>query len=1291
MAITKPNPNENRPTGSFPTLEPKRLSIFNPYNKDSYVGNHSIDKMFTAIKPVAIISNRNINSVGRFVESSGGESIYIYKIQGNCAVLQIDVKRAYISGRKDHYVAVGFYDKNLKSHLDAWEKDKEEATEEAYKISDLIWHFGIIKRRDIMSKKDWHVIPREIFSKINDEVYLCICTEARQGEPVVKCAKFPTSLPFFYDLPVATSIHEGQQLKDSSIVLGRVMEFSMKTSSHYTQCRGKYVWNDPEQTLVIDSDKAFECRKTNEYTFRRGTRRVYTCPEIDLYIYGKSHAENEVSAFVWLSGNEDDEIKKEYISNGYESPYNTYPNVLDCLSSFTMYGSMVSLTKFTTENAARYVVRALAKQPAGNRCISIDGNNLVNLMGGALFKIERMIIQVIENAKTDKNREITNEELSIIEDLYAVNNGHLFFDTPVTYDNNPQEEVRYYMQDVLGIEENSNGCKKIKELLTDLFEKVFNLGIGVDYVYCDIEGLWNNANSLRIRRFSERYFKKLKTDGAENSSGSEFYNNIVLPELKGRKALWNDMLHRGFSTPDSLANISSARDSETSIHSRYGLGTSNYASRRDVNIWDAVMKGYLNDLYYQYIMYPILKSHPTAKCSVFCQAQAKGYINHAKRFETYLGGDVKQHPDMYSNNALYGGVSGEYYKKLCMDNWKMYPNLRNFFSYFVGSINVLRSMLVSSQSEELKNGRFNAFISSFNIWVNGYGLNEMDEDTLLEEETDQNAHQSTINNKYIQTLEAYYNEFIYHVFLCNPDKVNSYFHVETKGIKNHGIYGNGGTYYFPFGNGEDFESHQKYFTDCYSRLQKAIDELNHLFNGQARETIVNTLATETEPYVISGVNLKDKALWRVTLNEPITEGSIRKTGNEIVISLSNGRKISFVTQKEPDIAGAIGKYGLWIETSLNYEPTFSAEDNYYENNPAHISNLANLNVSSLLKYPNRKELYNQLNEKKLDEYAIAGNQLLFIRERANTIFGESPQLFTFSMKFKVNHEMSGYTQLFGYSSHPVHIVIGNRNSCLNTLSVSAWKKTCEERDKDTLLKVGNEDLIPGKSYELIKYIAFHRDGNPGKVDCYIRQEFWKLAEDGFTKEKIILTDESEYDFTETNPTTYYFNDIPLLSNLTTFGLDAITLEDFKVYFTQQHEKLELFRESDGVNIGRVNRQVAAYANCPVDTTCKDKLLGKFSWLNATNKPVTYHITFKQNGVVQALDNKYSTITVEANSEGYVLIPLPALNDSTRLVEFSYEKPEVQTPNNIGGTNTTFFMNYYNQNRIKTISVDIVDA
>ena len=97
----------------------------------------------------------------------------------------------------------------------------------------------------------------------------------------------------------------------------------------------------------------------------------------------------------------------------------------------------------------------------------------------------------------------------------------------------------------------------------------------------------------------------------------------------------------------------------------------------------------------------------------------------------------------------------------------------------------------------------------------------------------------------------------------------------------------------------------------------------------------------------------------------------------------------------------------------------------------------------------------------------------------------------------------------------------------------------------------------------------------------------------------------------------------------------------------------------------------------------------------------------------------TTVNVDANSEGNVMIPLPPLDESTRRVEFTCVKPakiKISRPQNVEiGRNDkptqlvghqivkphnpphitniidqTFFGIYHNKNRTKTISVDISD-
>ena len=1295
--------------------KPKMESIFNPYDQVSNGSN---------LKPIsekeATIPNLLIQSDGCFGNNWGKkttDSIYVYRITADVAALQVQIPADYHA--KGSGIAMGFYDKSLKDiYLD---KDEEARASMAYRTSYLMWHFGSVQRKDMKERKDWIVVPREIFENINDYVYLCICTEIRQGEPVVRSANFPKDRPFFYDSPVATSIYKGQSIKDSKILLGHVMEYK---DGEYTTLDGQYLWNDIEVPSDGIDHPTVEVHETSDYTFRCSDNRIFSCPEIKLYIYTQTPEERakDVTAFVWQSGNDDDEVKKSYIQEGDENPYNTYSHVMDCLSTHTMYRSMVSLTKFTAENAARYAVKALAKQPEGFHSMSIDSNSLVFLMGGAIFKLEFIIAHAVDD--NNKLRNLYNEddvkngkvnEISIVDDLFAVNGSHLFFDTDVTYEHNPQEKVRYYMQDVLGIEEGSNGCKRIKKLLTDLFAQIATLGVSLDYVYCDIEGPWNDVRIMTSRRFSERYFNsKNSTDYAS------FCNSTLLEELKDRKEIWNEMLKRGLDlSTEQLSEVCTSNDKPLSRHSFYGLNAKTYSQRRNPNIWDAVMKGYENELFYTYVMAPVLEYNPNAKCSIYEHGNAKGYVNQAQRFETYLGGTVQQNPQMYSCGAIYGEITGEYYKKLCMDNWKMFPNKRNYFSYFVGNINKLRSLLVSTQSEKQRNGKFNAFISSFNIWVNGYLQGDDDEETkqrfkqLAEEDDDT-----------IDTLEAYYNEFMYHVFLCCPDKAIAYFQVETRAINNNVTADGVKTYYFPFGDDHDKTNnaetkYQQYYSNSYSRLQNVLAELNEKIGKSECETMVTTLASENEPYVISGVRLKDKKLWRVTLNKlkPIaaereTTISITPSKNkphfssglkkckksrpdkqiivpetivyDIDINLPNGRRISFANASNV----IEGEYGLWIETPLSGNPEFTAENNYYEDNPAYSSpidyaGLKNKEVTSEYFYDNlnstlrQEEFVNVLDEKN-------GRNLKFIHSGTHTVFGEMPKFITLSTKFTLNKTTDSHVLFFFYPFESFYPAIGVLGRSTNGQTFSTQYVSVKEEDKKTIRECHNKaQLTIGNNYELIKYVALNSEPYAKTRTGRIRLELWELEQNG--EKRLVLDDERDISFNNTEQEQAYQSIIDIASQNALFKWDDITIHDFKMYFTQQHEKLELFRESDGVNIGRVNKQFQAYANLPVETKWNDTLVGKLSWLNATDKPVKYAITFDMlDGNQELIDQHKTTFKVEANSEGNVMIPLPPLDKSTRRVELTFEKPKMTHT----GTGTTFFTDHYNKNRKQTISVEI---
>lgn len=1414
--------------------EKTTIKIFNPYDKNSYQGEDTLDSKFEELKPVEVIKDRLIRSDGLFDDQYNTpttDAIYIYQINWDIAVLRLGVDPYTFTGqnrRKNDYKAFAFYDKAICPYDDPeqWKENADNKRVNEPRTMYQMWHFGAINREDVDSKKDWIKIPREIFSDTQDYVYLAVCTDAQQGAPKLEAIRFPQDRYFFYDLPVATSVYHGQHLNDSRILLGLVMSYEplranlrLKQASPETgfkPCKMEYHWVNGEKTVTVENEQQVFEKKTMTSTdyYLTYKHAVFEGTDIDLYIYKKSPDERkkDLTAFVWQSGNEDDAVKKEYLMPIFKRipgaqllkpsvlphPYNAYSYIMDCLSSHTMYSSMVSLTKFTSENAARYAVRTLAHQPEGNRCFSVDGNNLVFLIGGALFMVDFIL-----TGAYSENRALEEAEYELIQALYAINGNHLFYDSAVNYDSNTFPEAQYYLEQVLGIKNRQNGCIAISKLLTDLFAEIANYGVKLDYVYSDIEWLWNDARTLVSRRFTDRYIgsypeaelNKLHENVIgmrENASKRlKFYDRVVIGDVMKRDGIWAEMLRRGFKLSEKTIDaISVAQDVPDKRYSLYGIqdGEKSYEIRRAPNIWDAVMRGYVNEVFYQYVIRPIRASHPDAKCSVFSQDLAKGYTNHAKRFETYLGGTVYLNPDVYSCGAAYGEPPEEYYKKLCMDNWRMFPNKRTFYSHFVGNINQIRRLLVSSQSAEHKNGKFNAFIGSFNMWVNDY----LNNDDLVEQVKDLKSLRN--DQKFLNKLEQYYKEFLYHTFLCCPDRVNAYFEVERSAIRKQKTTDNGGTYYFPFGDVDNLISYKKYFQDSYYRLQKVLEELNTIIGGNECETVVTNLATGNDQCVISGVKFSNIILWRITAKDYlgadcVSGDMLRKRDlillrrGELIIKVSDTRSIIYrngriyrplprerktanetmsaqlqklisdnIMQEVKEIPKTCG---LWVVTPVGIVPKLKSSSNYYELNSAYCKksshprgligevedNVTNLeskmrdfiekDMTDYIEGKASQAFYTaleaskqsgkELSEKEQDELMESKRQAekkavleeimakkLNVREwyfgndpdclkltgyDTNTVFGKSPDVHTSSIIFKVNKEPTTFIRMLSFTNL-VEFIFGARpNKGIKTepLSVSIWGKENKEQRLPSLLNKGKTLLKVGSRYELLCYIFLDSCVYDETVNANYRYEVWTLTEEGI-RDKLINVFTHKVETSNPYRTGFFSPYWEVLyrnrQNEELFDWDTITIEEYKIYNTQQHEKLELFRERDGVNIGRINKDVDAYRDMPVETKRSDTLVGKLSWLNATDRDVEYELVYSMNGVKQQLST--STHKVGPNSEGSIIIPLPALKNDTTVVRLECRKAEIHEKDlNKEGKSPAFFLDYYNQHRVKSVEVKIV--
>lgn len=1300
--------------------------IFNPYCKKSYEKPSN-----SHAKHDYIISERRLNSVGAIQapsSNSSGESvnnlddkskskkinhnIYVFKIRATTAAVQVMFEDSH--GTEQQVQEANFRDDTEKEQTGSWlaftyfDKGIEEMLlEDSTDTSDnknesnganyqyFCHYLGQITNNDYDNLSRWQEVPREFFSSVNDYVYLLIV--CKDITPYLQIYNFPFEKPFFWDLPVATSIYSGHTLSDSKILLGNVMilvsrrrnieeapngllQLAGHTIDHivsegivavprsinyiYSSLKGHYKWVKDSNICTCENNDICTV-KHPEIRYVYGEKE-YICSnvELDLYVYeeNRNGKGNDITAFVWRSGSEDDLVKKSYLSDTHsEEPaklYNQYSYILDSLSLGAIYRSFASLTKITPKNVARYAVRHLTRQPIGNRSLSIEGH-LLYIIGGALYRIKK-ILDEYKGEREDGNTQskkglekLTCEDFLRVQTLFRINNSHIFFDSDVTYKNleniivPPQlklkvaEEERYYMEKVLGIEEGSNGCKRIEAILESIISTIKKEGLEIDYVYCDIENIFNDARMLRVNRFSSKYIKLLDELEGDTCSLDKIYQQI-LSEIKNHPDIMPSLKSLGYYfTEDSLKDIESVPVGENGDKQMYGIANSkSYAQRRNVNVWDVVMKNYTNRLFHDYIYLPVHDAFPNAVFSADSRFYSKGYLNRAELFETYLGGSLKLYGDMYSSIPLYGDHMTKGYKKLNMDNWKILPE-PTLFSFFMDHINRLRAVALSSPQNH-----FNVFIPSWNLWA--YDINKILEFKVYDNEGNITKHDEIDEEKAVE----YHRELLYHAFLMNPDKAIAYFSLDSS-IEDK-------THYI---NLEE-EKEEGYFKFAYDELQKVLKDLNGELGAGTIIPKTNTLAVETEPYVLSCAEENNKWHWRLTVNEEIEpDNDMLQDGTTAVIFHMGERILIF---------NDVVKYtkergvGFWIVTPIGVEPQISSivsKESYYYEYPAYISE-------------SKQDEHYPSNGKCL---IMDGKMLKFNAYSAYTLFGKLPQHQCMSVKFRLTGEIDGEIKLLwsnAFIHDPellnknisernkqcFHAAIGGKSQDGKSIPFEILGKGIMNTENSTAKIVLNEQ------YELRLVIDIIENNTNDYLRANAEYRLYKDTECVACASSPIIIDNSDYKQNLMSTLAVcYLSEEKVWENL--------YINDFRLYFSDHQERLEIFRESDGMNISNI---------IETDTNTKnDTLIGKFSWLNAEDKSLTYRLDLtvdKDSRDIKTYDDTADIITcpfderidilsasdqfvefsVVPNSEGYMLVKFPKFSDEVKLVQWELKAKHQST-------------------------------
>lgn len=1282
-----------------PIVNTRVKTIVNPYD---------FRRSFRELKPYGVIEGYTLVSNGKLSHDTNYK-IVIYRVFANFAALKFlpdkIVGFAYYTDnvllRMRKTVARSDNDNiNIYQPLDYLGSDlggKEDADFQYY-----CHNLGrcISSKTEKVEIKDKYVIPREIFIDINDSAYLFICAK-KEEDIYITHSSFPEGQPFFWDTPVATSLFVGQKLEKSDILLGSIKVIKKVSVLSKEQ---RYIEKNISCSYKWDNGKKVVWNGKNLITQRvRNTCMVFpekaTCSvmvnnvlysaslSLKVFVYQKYRKvnENDVTAYVWCSGNEDDLVKKTYLESGMscQAAYNRYPFILDSLSLNTIYHSFASLTHVSEGNAARYIVRYIAQQPKGLRSISIEGY-LVYLMGGALCWIGETLSNNKKHKSDDQNAvdslgenmfmdDASGNEQPIeedffektlmprIESMFTINGSKLYFDSPVRYpaDYSDVTEANSfaveYLRNILGIKEGMSGCSKLGDLLRTLFDNINKFGLSIDYVYCDIEKLFNDAWMLKVQRVDEHYLeaKAEEIKGLGNDDDESTDNDIKSQvQAKIYQGFWDEI--RGCLHPEIYSQMKSlgfynegrgvqigeqckadAKASEkekwnvlydiykvTEGKEYYGIANSkSYERRRNLNIWDVVMKNYMNKLFYDYVVTPVQTIFNNAKCSCYSHTHNKGYINHADKWETYLGGSLMLGGDMYSSISLYGNYYSKGIRKLSMDNWKILPDVTPY-TFFVDYVNKVRSSFLSSPQHH-----FNVFISSWNIWA--YELNKelhfFKNNNINGEEQEEKAK----NQQLYKSAQTYHKELLYHTFLLNPDKAIAYFNLEPKRRK------------------DDAENYlvineKSYYTESYKYLQGILQELNQRFTGGKIIPQTATLAIETEPYVLTCAEVNGKWHWRLTVNEEITP-IVEKSSVSFTIG---GWKIVFhQIENNPLVDNDCNKVGFWIVTPVGEKPQITSEIDSYFKNPATEFSM--------------EEIGNEIQKEESKLIVRDSSGIKYKPFSCYTLFGEAPQIYTTSMRFSIENHIKNNEEylLWGEKFTYPECNDSNTNAYRSARRVVARIKI-DERSK-ILFEIAGKSIEPigdypskgelarSTTYEL-KLFAYINNLLRGKISGSIRYELYSDTGD------MLYAAKSKIAYTSDNLLPYLSSEFYIVRYSSETKKEMINIEDFRIYFSGHQEKVELFRESNGLNISRVNKGVPAYADFDAAETFDDTIFAKVSWLNAEKRSIKYVLNISvgkiSGGNIYPIDGRIINHYVDENddlhfevapeSEGYILVNLP---------------------------------------------------
>ena len=1137
------------------------------------------------------------------------------------------------------------------------------------------------------------------------KLYLIVSSAS---EPAVESVKYSTEGEFYFlEEPVAEVVNDGDCLRESRIMCGKV-GFGGKEIKN-----GFFMWQSSAQKVCSNGMdyKSYRAVFYKPLTISRPwlrDLRFFTNPKnfvisrkkdllkrlrhydavgyFDICVPVNSKKDKRFETYVWSKNffSDVDFLEKKF--NLDKAPYahenlvnyrshHEYGNVFDGFSLDEVYTDCESIVQMTPEKAARIIVRNLLRQPKGRRCISMDGNSVLRwLMGGPIRIADE--IKMSSNLPADVLKELRYEKDYLYSMVYFGEDdlstedkfsgeGFFFYDAPIHF-NAPKiksvsDEIKakydrifeqlyfnpYVHKEGRDVRENISGCEALANLLDKVFKAVAEYGVEIDYVTCDFEMMRNTAHDMKnVHRMALEdkfidishpvYNRPVDADEPEDMTGIKFqrmWNSLwnAFEKYKDQdcahkyREIYNKLQTRGFVVTNPAHKLKNV--AITNIYQYGYLFTDRHEIRRNLNIWDQVALEYYTGVFDMFMMAPIRKYSPKMHCSTHASRESRGYVHYSGEFECYLGGNVRLPAKMTSNPTTYGSVSMGIAKH-SMDDWRTLPNDDSPFAYLLDTVNRVRASTLSNRAK-----RPQPFIDSVYLWTSaicfgnkllassyancptsttGTDENKVRRDQFIE----------LCNSKEVSKLAVschnYYKELLLHAWLCNPDMMYAYLHYHDHSFRNekfdHRV--------FKLSEDGQTAEYKKVFKEEYNRdvykcIQDVADEMKRITGGLSTRLVTSTLASEENPFLMTCVRIGRAKLYRFSVND---EANVKITLNRPLpirpvpfrerilrrLPVSKRRTIKFtfdgkqvVFRDALLIDGTLSKNckGFWIAMPCNLAAQVTTDAEFYLKNPSIDLKMDSVDFDSVwMKRILRKET-------NATKTVPARPVTRLIYPGIVSVFGE------FARKQKMMTSLRF-----------------DKVDVQKTVLGVPFTPTSDRFQPNT-------EYVFERSYDLDA-----PKNEEGRVDAPL------ICGDFVQPATIAVHSEQDQ----------------LINYLDIYSGGPENVSWYKSFIQGMNFRVDLFRESDGVNITRVNKICnAAYANLPVETSSEDKFKLRLSWLNATNQLHKYRITLTFIPErIKILKRINLCFVVKPGARGYRMLNVPNLLHSAPRVRISVERDGV---------------------------------